>query len=197
MKTNSKIVKTAILGLLSIQNLLATSAQAQHVGQLDSEEAYKLLMEQSPQAMAESIIQKRIVGFDPKQAVETLTFLQLAGVQQFETDGSVLVGADMIQDIMQTAQVDGMEVRILETNGEAVRVKFAAHQVGKFDINKLDRAQQLASFFRMKCDMDDPAKIINAAKGLNPTQVKLPAQLLNPEVKIPTQLLKQDKFKLK
>ncbi|QDK39340.1 hypothetical protein [Bdellovibrio sp. NC01] len=152
---NSKVLKSAIFGTLSLHSLIASSAQAALNDFAPSETNEEVThVQQSPAQMAERIIQKRIVGFDPKQAVETLSYLNEAGVERFEKDGSVLVTPEMIQDIMEVATVDGIEVRILNVEEELVRVKFAAHDLNKFDRTKIEKARQLAERYVLKCDMD-------------------------------------------
>lgn len=152
MKT--KLVKSTLLGLLSLQNLVATSAHAITVYDPKKPNNLEYDSKGSPSEMAEVIIQKRLIGFDPKQAVETLTYLRDAGVEQFEKDGAVLVTPEMIPNIMASAAVDDLEVRILHFENEIIRVKFAAHDIKKFDPAKIDRARDLAQSFAQRCDMD-------------------------------------------
>ncbi|WP_374078150.1 hypothetical protein [Bdellovibrio bacteriovorus] len=149
----SKAITSTLFGILSVQNLLASTAQAVPVT-IQPDGVKKASINTQNLEVAERIIQKRLVGFDPKQAVETLSYLHGSGVQRFETDGSVLVSATMIQDLMETAAVDGIEVRILKLQDQIVKVKFAAHDLNKFDRSRIGEAKELANAFDLKCDMD-------------------------------------------
>lgn len=151
---NQKLVKSAIFGILSLQNLMTTVAQANELNGMDPTMGSHQKVKFDNLRKAERIIQKRIVGFDPKQAVETLTYLQQAGVQQFERDGSVIVSPNMVQSIMEAASEDGIEVRILKYSDEVVHLKLDAPDVNKYDGSKIEMAKELASTFSLKCDMD-------------------------------------------
>lgn len=150
----SKTFKSTLFGILSIQSLFAaTTAQAVTFAPAPRDLGNNSTT--SPAALnAERIIQKRLVGFDPKQAIETLTYLRNSGVKQFENDGSLLVSSEMLQDIMVTAAADGMEVRILNFQNQQAKIKFAAHDVNNFDRARINEAKDLAQSFRLKCDMD-------------------------------------------
>jgi len=151
---NQKLVKSAIFGILSLQHLMTTAAHAKELNNGDQITGSHEKTKYDHLKNAERIIQKRIVGFDPKQAVETLTYLQQSGVRRFEKDGSVLVHPNMVQAVMETALEDGIAVRILKYDDEAVRMKLEAPDVNKYDSSKIEAAKELASTFSLKCDMD-------------------------------------------
>ncbi|AHZ84920.1 hypothetical protein AB1A81_10985 [Bdellovibrio bacteriovorus] len=150
----SKAITSTLFGILSLQSLLAPAAQASGLNQLNQDGLRQETETRQNPALAERIIQKRIVGFDPKQAVDTLTYLYQSGVEQFENDGSVIVTLEMVPEIMQTAAVDGIEVRILQAQGAEARIKFAAHDENKFDRSRIEEAKELANTYQLKCDMD-------------------------------------------
>lgn len=151
---NQKLVKSAILGILSLQHLMTTAAQATESNNSDQMVGSHEKVKYDHLKNAERIIQKRIVGFDPKQAVETLTYLQQSGVRRFEKDGSVLVHPNMVQAVMETASEDGIAVRILKYDDEVVRLKLDAPDINQYDSSKAEAAKELASAFSLKCDMD-------------------------------------------
>lgn len=150
----SKAITSTLFGVLSLQNLLATNAYASNLNQHNLEGRKQESISAQNPSLAERIIQKRLVGFDPKQAVDTLTYLYQSGVERFESDGSVIISLDMVPDIMQTASTDGIEVRILQAQGERARIKFAAHNENNFDRNRIEEAKELANTYQLKCDMD-------------------------------------------
>lgn len=150
---NKKAMSSALLGILSIQNLLGNTAHAASL----SGSQFKNNISQNDNASINSvdrILQKRIVGFDPKQAIETLSYLHSSGIQRFEKDGSLNLPVDLIEDLMATASSDGIEVRILGVNNNTMKVKFAAYDIGRFDRDRIDEAKELANIFQLKCDMD-------------------------------------------
>lgn len=150
---NKKAMSSALLGILSIQNLLGNAA---HAVSLPGSQ-FKNKSSQNDNASINStdrILQKRIVGFDPKQAVETLSYLHHSGIQRFEKDGSLNLPVDIIKDLMATASLDGIEVRILGVNNNSMKIKFAAYDIGRFDRNRIEEAKELANIFQLKCDMD-------------------------------------------
>ena len=154
---NKKSIQTTILAVLSIQSLLASSAQAfaTNKNQFESNASkLRTQVQNDPNALAERIIQKHIVGFDPKQAITTLTYLKESGIKRFQKDGAVVVNQEMLPDIFAAADVDGLEVRIVGTTTDEVKIKLAAHDHENYDRSKAADAKSLASYFQLKCDMD-------------------------------------------
>ncbi|WP_413294841.1 hypothetical protein ACLSU7_07000 [Bdellovibrio sp. HCB185ZH] len=147
----SKAITSTMFGILSIQNLLATSAQAASPVQPEGQQVTQATQSH---VQVNTIIQKRIVGFDPKQAVETLTYLSNVGVRRFENDGSIQIPKHMVATLMDTASVDKIEVRILGSDKDNVKIKFAAHDPMKFDRARIEEAKKLAKDFQLRCDMD-------------------------------------------
>lgn len=148
----NKTITSALFGILSVQSLLATTANANIATQ--SPGSREQAANTQDAALAEGIIQKRLVGFDPKQAVETLSYLYKSGIESFEKDGSVRIPFEIIQDVMEAASVDGIEVRILGVDEQEAKVKFAAYDFNKFDRTRIGEAKALANAFKLKCDMD-------------------------------------------
>lgn len=149
-----KAISSAVLSLLGIQNLLASNVYANSSESLTTPHTQEFKASQNSTHMAERAIQKRLVGFDPKQAVETLSYLQRKGITEFQPDGSINISQESIQDLIETAAIDGIEVRILELKNDDIKVKFAAHNVTKFDRSRIEEAKELADAFQLKCDMD-------------------------------------------
>lgn len=153
MKPSS--TKKVVLSILSIQSLIPSAKalpSGVHQASLPSSNIQQFT-ESNPLTQTDRIIQKRIVGFDPKQASTTLQLLKESGIESFERDGSIIVTTEALPNIMDAANFDGLKVRILDAHQEGIRLKFAADQNASLNTDE-DLVKSLAQYYQLKCDMD-------------------------------------------
>lgn len=149
---SKNIVKSTVLGILSVHALVGNVANAENSENTDKR--YEERISTTSANIANRIIQKKLLGFDPKQAVNTLTYLKESGVESFQTDGSIIVSNSIMDELLTEAMQDGLEVRILKIHSDTVKLKFAAYSEAQFDISQAEKVKSLATYYKLKCDMD-------------------------------------------
>jgi len=120
--------------------------------------AYSADLEQEATRSQAYLLQKKTLGFDPKEALNTLNFLAAIGVEKFNIDGTVVVSTYDLPELMTNANFEGIRVKLIaNVDGEWLRVHLKgteSHQKTLLNNEEANRILELSKMFNFHCDMD-------------------------------------------
>lgn len=136
----------SVYGILSVTTLLvsakseALNMESYHVDAGNAKELFK---------------QRKLVGFAPSKAINTLEALSIAGASHFNEMGETEVYVQQIGGIVQAANTDQLRVNILPSKYDGkVLLKFFEERGESIELSsdQILKLRELTERYQLKCD---------------------------------------------